>query len=76
MSLGLDISPEFIPAQRYEAQQVGRFARARLLQSVSQAQHLRLMTDVVHGRAYDRAMHGHGEEQVAWHLQLSVVPAK
>lgn len=75
MSLGLDISPEFIQAQRYEAQQVGRFTRAKLLQLAPQAEHLRLMTDVVHGRAYDRAMHGHGEEQVAWHLQLSLVPA-
>lgn len=75
MSLGLDISPEFIQAQRYEAQQVGRFARAKLLQLAPQAAHLQLMTDVVHGRAYDRAMHGHGEEQVAWHLQLSLVPA-
>lgn len=75
MSLGLDMSPEFIQAQRYEAQQVGRYARARLLQTATQAQHLRLMTDVVHARAYDRAIHGHGEEQVAWHLQLSVVPA-
>lgn len=75
MSLGLDISPEFIQAQRYEAQQVGRFARAKLLQLAPQASHLQLMTEVVHGRAYERAMHGHGEEQVAWHLQLSLVPA-
>lgn len=75
MSLGLDISPEFLQVQRYEAQQVGRFARAKVLQLAPQAQHLRLMTDAVHARAYDRAIHGHGEEQVAWHLQLSVVPA-
>lgn len=75
MSLGLDVSPEFIQAQRYEAQQVGRFARAKVLQSAPQAQHLRLMTDAVHVRAYDRAIHGHGEEHVAWHLQLSVAPA-
>ena len=75
MSLGLDISPQFIPAQRYEAQQVGRTARARLLDMANDAQHWRLMTDVVHTRSYDRAMHGHGEEKVQWHLQISVVPA-
>jgi hypothetical protein len=75
MSLGLDISPQFIPAQRYEAQQVGRTARARLVDMANDAQHWRLMTDVVHTRSYDRAMHGHGEEKVQWHLQISVVPA-
>jgi hypothetical protein len=73
--LGLDISPQFIPAQRFEAQQVGRTARARLVDMANDAQHWRLMTDVVHTRSYDRAMHGHGEEKVQWHLQLSVVPA-
>ena len=75
MSLGLDISPQFIPAQRFEAQQVGRTARARLVDMANDAQHWRLMTDVVHTRAYDRAMHGQGEEKVQWHLQISVVPA-
>lgn len=75
MSLGLEISPQFIPTQRYEAQQVGRFARARLMEMANDAQHWRLMTDVVHTRSYDRAMHGHGEEKLQWHLQISVVPA-
>ncbi|MFY8055976.1 MAG: hypothetical protein ACOVNN_11410 [Limnohabitans sp.] len=75
MSLGMDVSPEFIQSQRYEAQQVGRFARAKLLQSAPQAQHLRLMTNPLQVRAYDRAMHGQGEELVSWHLQLTVVPA-
>ncbi len=75
MSLGLDISTQFMPAQRYEAQQVGRTVRARLIDIANDAQHWRLMTDVVHARTYDRAMHGHGEEKVQWHLQLSVVPS-
>ncbi len=75
MSFGLDISPQFIPTQRYEAQQVGHKARAHLMERVEQAQYWRLMTDIAHTRSYDRAMHGHGEEKVQWHLQMSVVPA-
>ena len=74
MTLGLDISKQFTVEQRYEAQQVGFAARAVLLDKANQAQHWRLMTDVVHTRSYDRAMHGHGEEKVQWHLQMSVVP--
>jgi len=72
MSVGMDLSPSLAPTQRYMAQQVGRAARARLLDASAQAQHWRLMTDPVHARAYDRHMFSHGEEHVQWHLQLTV----
>jgi len=72
MSVGMDLSPSLVPTQRYMAQQVGRAARARLLDASAQAQHWRLMTDPVHTRAYDRQMFSHGEEHVQWHLQLTV----
>jgi hypothetical protein len=75
MSLGLEVSPQFIPAQRSEAQLVGRQTRARLIDAAVQAQHWRLMSDMVQTRAYDRALMGHGEEGLQWHLHLSVVPA-
>lgn len=74
MSFGLDVSNQFIPHQRFEAQQLARHARERLLQRASEAQHWRLITEVPHTRAYDRAMFGQGEEKVQWHLQLSVMP--
>lgn len=75
MSVGMDLSPSLSASQRYTAQQVGLAARQRVLQAASQAQHWRLMTDPVYTRTYDRLIHGHGEERVQWHLQLTVVPA-
>ena len=75
MSVGMDLSPSLSASQRYAAQQVGLAARQRVLQAASQAQHWRLMTEPVYTRTYDRLIHGHGEERVQWHLQLTVVPA-
>ena len=74
MSLGFEVSTQFIPSQRLEAQQLARFARERLVLRANEAQHWRLVTDPVHARAYDRAMYGHGEEKLQWHLQFSVMP--
>lgn len=75
MSVGVDLSPSLRSTQRFHAQQIGRTARARLLDAASQAQHWRVMTDTVHTRAYDRLTYGHGEEHVQWHLQLTLAPA-
>jgi hypothetical protein len=72
MSVGMDLSPSLVPTQRYAAQQVGRAARARLLDASAQAKRWRLMTDPVYSRSYDRQMFSHGEEHVQWHLQLTV----
>jgi hypothetical protein len=75
MSVGVDLSPSLRPTQRFQAQQMGSIARARLLEAASQAQHWRAMTDAVHTRAYDRSSYGQGEEHVQWHLQLTMAPA-
>jgi hypothetical protein len=75
MSFGVDLSPSLRPAQRFQAQQMGRAARALLLEAANQAQHWRLMTDAVHARAYDRNNYGQGEEHVQWHLQLTLASA-
>lgn len=72
MSVGMDLSPSLVPTQRYAAQQIGRAARARLLDASAQAKRWRLMTDPVYQRSYDRQMFSHGEEHVQWHLQLTV----
>ena len=74
MTLGLDVSTQLPAAQRYQAQQVGFSARSRLLQAASRADRWRLITTQAHARTYDRLIHGHGEEHVQWHLQLSVTP--
>ena len=75
MSIGVDLSPSLRPAQRFQAQQMGRVARASLLEAASQAQHWRLMTDAVQTGAYDRNNYGQGEENVQWRLQLTLAPA-
>lgn len=72
MSVGVDLSPSLMSTQRYPAQQVGRIARARLLDASAQAQRWRLVTEPVYTRSYDRQMFSHGEEHVQWHLQLTV----
>lgn len=74
MTLGLDVSTQLPAAQRYQAQQVGFSARSRLLQAASRADRWRLITTQTHARTYDRLTHGHGEEHVQWHVQLSVMP--
>lgn len=75
MALEMLMSPSLAPAQRYNAQQVGHAARARLLEAATQAKHWRLITETAHTRLYDRLMYGHGEEQVQWRVLLTVAPA-
>ena len=75
MTVGLDMSPGLVPAQRYQAQQLGFAARARLMQAASRATRWRLISTQAQPRTYDRLIHGHGEEQVQWHAQLTVMPA-
>ncbi len=74
MTVGMDLSPGMAPAQRYPAQQVGFAARAQLMQAAAQAQRWRLISTPAQTRTYDRLIHGHGEEQVQWHAQLTVTP--
>jgi hypothetical protein len=74
MTVGMDLSSGLAPAQRYQAQQLGFAARARLLQSAARSEHWRLISTQAQTRAYDRLIHGHGEEHVQWHAQLTVTP--
>ena len=75
MSVGMDLSPSLGSSQRYLAQQIGRLARARLLDASAEAQRWRLITDPVYARTYERRIYSHGEEHVQWHLQLTVANA-
>jgi hypothetical protein len=59
---------------RYQAQQVGLAARKHLLQAGASAQRWQLITTQPQPRTYDRLIHGHGEEHVQWHAQLTVMP--
>ena len=74
MTIGMDLSPGFAPAQRYQAQQVGFAARTRLMQAGARAERWRLISTQAQARTYDRLIHGHGEEQVQWHAQLTITP--
>lgn len=74
MTVSLALSPSLKAAQRYPAQQAGLLARQRLLESATQSQHWRLMTDPVFTRSYDRISYSHGEEHVQWHMQVTVSP--
>ena len=75
MTVGMDLSPGLVATQRYQAQQIGFAARTRLMQAGAQAQRWRLISTQAQTRTYDRLIHGHGEEHVQWHAQLTVTPA-
>lgn len=75
MTVGLDLSSGFVPAQRYQAQQLGLAARTSLMQSAARSERWRLISTQAQARTYDRLTHGHGEEHVKWHAQLTVSPA-
>ena len=74
MTVSLDLSPGLPPAQRYQAQQIGFAARARLMQAGERAERWRLINTHAQARTYERLIHGHGEEHVQWHAQLTVTP--
>jgi hypothetical protein len=75
MTVGMDLSPGLAPAQRYPAQQLGLVARTRLLQAAARSERWRLISTQAQPRTYDRLTHGHGEEHVQWHAQLTITPA-
>ncbi len=75
MTVGMDLFPGLAPAHRYQAQQLGFAARARLLQAAARSEHWRLISTQAQARTYDRLIYGQGEEQVQWHAQLTVTPA-
>jgi hypothetical protein len=74
MTVGMDLSSGFVPAQRYQAQQLGFVARTSLMQSAERSERWRLISTQAQPRTYDRLVHGHGEEHVQWHAQLTVTP--
>ncbi len=74
MTVGLDLSAGLPPAQRYPAQQLGFAARKQLMQAAARSERWRLISTQAHARTYDRVQHGHGEENIEWHAQLSVMP--
>jgi hypothetical protein len=74
MTVGLDLSTGLPPAQRYPAQQLGFAARKQLLQAAARSERWRLISTQAQARTYDRLQHGHGEEHVQSHAQLSVTP--
>jgi len=75
MTVGMDLSQGFPAAHRYQAQQVGFVARTHLMQAASRSERWRLISTQAQARTYDRLIHGHGEEHVQWHAQLTVTPA-
>lgn len=75
MTVGMDLSQGFPAAHRYQAQQVGFAARTRLMQEAARSERWRLISTQAQARTYDRLTHGHGEEHVQWHAQLTVTPA-
>ena len=72
MTVGLNLAPGLPPAQRYQAQQLGFTTRTRLMQAAARSERWRLINTHAQARTYDRLIHGHGEEQVQWHAQLTV----
>jgi hypothetical protein len=74
MTVGMDLSSGLVPAQRYQAQQLGFAARSRLMQAAARSERWGLISTQAHPRTYDRLVYGHGEEHVQWHAQLTVTP--
>ncbi len=75
MTVDMDLSQGLASAQRYQAQQLGFAARTRLMQAAARSERWRLISTQAQARTYDRLIHGHGEEHVQWHAQLTVTPA-
>ena len=74
MTVSLELSQGLDPVQRYPAQQLGFVARTRLMQAAARSERWRLISTQAQPRTYDRLIHGHGEEHVQWHAQLTVTP--
>jgi len=74
MTVGLDLSSGLAPVQRYPAQQLGFAARTQLMKAAARSERWRLISTQAQARTYDRLIHGHGEEHVTWHAQLTVTP--
>jgi hypothetical protein len=74
MTVDFDLSTGLPPAQRYQAQQLGMAARKQLMQSAARSERWHLIGTQAPSNTYDRLQHGHGEEHVQWHAQLSVTP--
>ena len=74
MTVSMDLASGFPLNHRYQAQQVGLAARKQLLQAGARAQRWQLISTQAQPRTYDRLIHGHGEEHVQWHAQLTVMP--
>ena len=74
MTVDFDLSTALVPAQRYQAQQLGMVARKQLMQSAARSERWRLISTQAQASAYDRLQYGQGEEHVQWHAQLSVTP--
>ena len=74
MTVGLNLSSGLVSTQRYQAQQLGFAARTRLMQAAARSERWRLISTQAQPRTYDRLVHGHGEEHVEWHAQLTVTP--
>jgi hypothetical protein len=74
MTVNMELSSGIAPTQRYQAQQLGFVARTQLMQAGARAERWRLISSHTQARTYDRLIHGHGEEHVQWHAQITVTP--
>lgn len=74
MTVDLDLSAGLPPSKLYPAQQLGFVARQELMQAAARSERWRLIGFQPHANMYERLQHGHGEEHLQWHAQLSVTP--
>jgi hypothetical protein len=75
MNVGLSVSEDIPPKQKYVAQKISVLAKDAIFQFTNQSARWHLTTAAAQKSSYNRNLLGHGEEHIAWHLQISVDPA-
>lgn len=74
MTIGVNVSPDLLPAQRYRGQQIEHYALEKLLAASTASPSWRLVVAAPHSRAYDRMVYSRGEEDIQLHMQLTIAP--
>ena len=75
MNVGLSVSSDIPSKQKYVAQKIGIIAKEAIFQVTNQSNRWHLTKSTAQNNSYNRNLVGRGEEQIGWHLLISVEPA-
>jgi hypothetical protein len=75
MTLGINVSPDLPPAQRYRGQQIERYAFDKILAAATAHPSWRLVVAPKYSRTYEREVYSRGEQDIQFHMQLTIAAA-